>query len=84
MRRKHNNEVIVEPETPTTLDDIMARLPEPVTLTGDLARFYEEFRLSAADLEGKFKAHQDAEQRYRKALAVFSKLACGQKLEGPV
>lgn len=57
---------------------------DPVTLTGDLAQYYEEFRQAAADLEGKFKAHEDAKQRYQRALAIFSKLAVGGRPEGPI
>lgn len=84
-RSRLKNMEVVEPAKPTTLEDIMQPLPQPapVTLEGELAIAYQEFREAATNLEGKFKAHQEAEQRYRKALAIFSKLSTGQTLEGP-
>jgi hypothetical protein len=49
----------------------------PTVLSGDLQAAYLEFCHWARELEGKFKAHQTAQEQYRVALAKFTKLATG-------
>jgi hypothetical protein len=49
----------------------------PITLDGERAMAYLEFAGAAAELEGKFGAYQQAQEKYRVALAKFTKLAVG-------